>query len=215
MTPRTDPPDLSRERALWECGFPLVAGFDEAGRGALAGPVAVGAVVLPADEARLAPLVAGCRDSKQLTPLQREACARAVRQIATAWSVAFASAQEIDGLGIVRATRLACERALAGLATPPQYLLMDYRLELPECALPQSAFVHGDALCLSIAAASVLAKTVRDARMGELGARFPGYTWERNKGYGTLSHRAAMVRLGRSPEHRRSFTLKQPLPRGE
>jgi ribonuclease HII len=127
-----------------------------------------------------------------------------------AWKVAFASVEEIDAMGIVHATRLAAERALKGLAERPDFLLMDYRLELPENELPQISVVKGDARCLSIAAASVLAKTTRDALMCEEGKRYRGYSLERNKGYGTLAHRSAIVRLGHSSIHRVSFALKKP-----
>ena len=114
--------------------------------------------------------------------------------------------------GIVRATRLAAARALEGLALRPGFLLMDFRLELPECELPQTSVVRGDARCLSIAAASILAKTGRDALMHDCGNRYQGYGLDRNKGYGTRAHRSALVRLGRSPLHRRSFAFKKPAP---
>ncbi len=201
-------PDLTVERALWP-HYPLVAGLDEAGRGALAGPVAVGVVILPGDDPHLSQTLAGCRDSKQMTPLQRDRCASLIRAVALAWNVAYASAAEIDQLGIVRAVRLAAERALAGLTLQPLYLLTDFRLELPESALPQTSLVKGDARCLSIAAASVLAKTARDALMVELGKRDPAYGWEKNKGYGTQAHRSALKRLGYSPQHRRSFVVRE------
>src|ERR1044071_9722532 len=149
------------ESKLWDSGLLYVAGLDEAGRGALAGPVAVGAVILPNDPASLSRTLAGVRDSKQMTPLERESLAPRIKEVARTWSVAFASATEIDSLGIVPATRLAALRALRGLSLSPGYLLTDFRLELPELDLPQTALVHGDALCLSIAAASVLAKTDR------------------------------------------------------
>lgn len=203
----TQLPDLTFERRLWPC-YPLIAGLDEAGRGALAGPVAVGAVVLPPDAPHLSRTLACCRDSKQMTPLERDLCAPRIQAVALAWNVAYASAAEIDRLGIVRAVRLAAERALEGLLLRPFYLLTDFRLELPECDLPQTSLVHGDARCLSIAAASVLAKTARDALMVEMGKRNPAYGWEKNKGYGTQAHRSALKRWGYSSEHRRSFVVK-------
>jgi ribonuclease HII len=200
-------PDLTYEKHLWP-HFKTIAGLDEAGRGALAGPVAVGAVILPQDEALLSRALAGVRDSKQMTPLERETLAPRIHETALAWYVGFAPAEEIDTYGIVRATRLAAVRALEGLSHSPQYLLTDFRLELPHLEIPQTALVKGDALCLSIAAASVLAKTARDALMGELDMQYPDYGLGKHKGYGTLAHRLAMKRLGRSSIHRKSFTLK-------
>ena len=200
-------PDLTYEKHLWS-HFRYIAGLDEAGRGALAGPVAVGAVILPRDEALLSRVLAGVRDSKQMTPLEREMLAPRIQETALAWYVGLASSAEIDSMGIVRATRLAGVRALEGLTLLPQYLLTDFRLELPHLEIPQTALVKGDALCLSIAAASVLAKTARDALMRELDSQFPDYGLGKHKGYGTLTHRLALKRLGYSSIHRKSFTLK-------
>jgi ribonuclease HII len=200
-------PDLTYEKHLWP-HFRYIAGLDEAGRGALAGPVAVGAVILPQDEGFLLRALAGVRDSKQMTPLERESLAPRIQETAITWYVGLASSAEIDSLGIVRATRLAAVRALEGLTLPPQYLLTDFRLELPHLEIPQTALVKGDALCLSIAAASVLAKTARDALMRELDSQFPDYGLGKHKGYGTLTHRLALKRLGYSSIHRKSFTLK-------
>ena len=149
-------PDLTYELNLWPY-YRRIAGLDEAGRGALAGPVAVGAVILPANKPHLLRNLKGVRDSKQLTPLERESLAPRIKERALRWSVAFASAEEIDHYGIVPATRLAALRALEGLSLTPQYLLTDFRLELPQLDIPQTALVKGDALCLSIAAASIIA----------------------------------------------------------
>lgn len=232
---RTDP-DLAFERALWKSGLKYVAGLDEAGRGALAGPVAVGAVILPESVQRLwrrpsttrapqaphssrgsakslaaegkASLLRGVRDSKQMTVRQREAAAPRIKEIALTWSVGFASAEEIDSQGIVGASRLAALRALQELCVLPDYLLTDFRLELPELDICQTALVRGDALCLSIAAASVLAKTTRDALLRELDSLVPGYGLGRHKGYGTRAHRLALRRLGHSPVHRKTFSFK-------
>lgn len=202
-------PDTFFESQFWQDGLRHVAGLDEAGRGALAGPVAVGAVILPDDEALLARRLAGVRDSKQMTPLERQSLAPHIKAVALTWNVGFASAEEIDSQGIVPATRLAALRALQGLRLVPQYLLTDFRLELPELDISQTAFVKGDALCLSIAAASVLAKTARDQLMCELDACYQGYELGKHKGYGTQAHRSAMRRLGVSPVHRRSFQVKE------
>ena len=201
-------PDLTYETYLWPY-YRHIAGLDEAGRGALAGPVAVGAVILPNDKTLLSQTLAGVRDSKQMTPLERESLAPRIKDAALTWSVGFASAEEIDAHGIVPATRLAALRALHVLTLAPQYLLTDFRLELPELDTPQTALVKGDALCLSIAAASVLAKTARDKLMCELDLCYRGYELGKHKGYGTQSHRSAMKQLGISAIHRRSFQVKE------
>ena len=201
-------PDLSYETNLWTY-YRHIAGLDEAGRGALAGPVAVGAVILPDNEPLLLHALAGVRDSKQMTPLKRESLAPRIKETALAWSVAFASAEEIDSLGIVPATRIAAMRALRGLSILPQYLLTDFRLELPQLELSQTSIVKGDAHCLSIAAASVLAKTARDELMRKLDSQYPDYGLGKNKGYGTQAHRFALKRLGYSSIHRRTFILKE------
>jgi ribonuclease HII len=204
---KTNPPSLHFEQSLWQSGLNRVAGFDEAGRGAMAGPVAVGAVILPPGP-HLARTLAGVRDSKQMTRPQRETWAVRIKSVALAWRVDFSSAEEIDQLGIVSATRLAAARALENLSILPDYLLLDFRIELPESPLPQTAIVKGDQISLSVAAASVLAKTSRDALMCGMDDQYPGYGLEQNKGYGTQIHRSAMVSLGYSPVHRRSFALK-------
>ena len=207
-TMRTDP-DLSFERRLWKSGLTFVAGLDEAGRGALAGPVAVGAVILDNALRRVrTPTLEGVRDSKQMTPEEREEAAPRIKEIALAWGVGLASSDEIDSEGIVVATRLAALRAVEQLAIFPDYLLTDFRLELPQLDVPQAALVKGDAKCLSIAAASVLAKTTRDALMREMDLVVPGYGLSRHKGYGTPGHLLALQGMGYSAVHRKSFTIK-------
>lgn len=201
-------PDLAFESELWGGGLLYIAGLDEAGRGALAGPVAAGAVILPNDKTLLASALSGARDSKQMTPLERDSLAPRIREVALAWAVGFATPDEIDMQGIVRATRLAAIRALHQFTVAPQYLLTDLRLELPQIDIPQRSFVKGDARCLSIACASILAKTERDALMREMDGQYPGYGLGRHKGYGTQAHRSAMERLGLSPVHRKSFKVK-------
>ena len=202
-------PDILFETDLWNEGIHYIAGLDEAGRGALAGPVAVGAVILPhGDKTLPASTLSGARDSKQMTPLERESLAPRIREAALAWAVGFATPEEIDLQGIVRATRLAALRALHQFTLTPQYLLTDFRLELPQLDIPQRSLVRGDARCLSIACASILAKTERDALMRELEAQYPGYGLGQNKGYGTLAHRSALKRLGTSDIHRRTFHVK-------
>lgn len=201
-------PTLKFESDLWDSGLQFIAGLDEAGRGALAGPVAVGAVILPSDKPLLSRTLSRVRDSKQLTPLQRDSIAPAIKDIALAWSVGFADADEIDSQGIVRATRLAAIRALHQFSISPQYLLTDFRLELPQLDISQTSIVKGDAHCLSIACASILAKTERDALMRELDERHPGYGLAKHKGYGTQAHRSALRRLGLSSVHRKTFRVK-------
>jgi len=202
---KTPAPDLTFEKALWQAGVEAVAGIDEAGRGALAGPVAAAAVVLPPEDDMLA-LLAGVRDSKQMTPAQRNRWSVQIKKLALAWGVGFASAGEIDQLGILPATRLAAERALGELGLTPGHLILDY-LFLTESQLPQTSLVKGDQRSLSVAAASVLAKTTRDAELVRLDEQFPGYGFSRHKGYGTSVHCAAMQSLGLSPVHRQTFHL--------
>lgn len=208
MTRKGDSPTLTFETDLWQCGLVFVAGFDEAGRGALAGPVAVGAVILPSRDPDLPRKLACSRDSKQMSPHQRELCAPHIKETALSWNVAFACAEEIDEIGIVAATRLAAARALSALSLTPEYLLTDFRLELPEFDISQTSIVKGDACSLSIASASVLAKTERDLLMQTLDKQYPGYGLGQNKGYGTQAHRSALMRLGYSPIHRKTFSLK-------
>jgi len=196
-------PDLGFELPLWENGVTRVAGLDEAGRGAWAGPVTAAAVILPADDHILVHLC-GVRDSKQMTSRQRETWAEQIQELATAWGIGFAAADEVDSLGIVPATRLAMERALAACVLQPQQLLLD-ALRLPGVNLPQQAVIKGDARSLSIAAASVLAKTTRDAWMRDLENEFPGYGFARHKGYGTAVHRKALQELGPCAIHRFSY----------
>lgn len=200
-------PDLSHEKRLW-LAFQYVAGLDEAGRGALAGPVCVGAVILPPKLPHLLQTLSGVRDSKQLTPRKRDQLAPRIKITALAWGIGFSSAAEIDELGIVSATRLAASRALEATSIFPDFLLTDFRLELPELDISQAALVKGDQRSLSIAAASILAKTARDALMIGLDAQYPQYGFARHKGYGSLAHRRAIASLGLSPAHRKTFHIK-------
>ena len=202
----TAAPTQTQERSLWEQGFLRVAGVDEAGRGPLAGPVVAGAVVLPDLENATAEGLELIRDSKTLTPGQRERAAETVRAAALDVAVGEASAQEIDAMGIVPATRLAMRRALDGLAVPPDYLLVDGTDVVDWRGRPCQAVVKGDSLCTAIAAASIAAKTHRDALMRELDARYPGYGLAQHKGYASPAHLAAIARQGPSPVHRRTFS---------
>jgi ribonuclease HII len=196
-------PDLRFESALATSGLVRVAGLDEAGRGAWAGPVSAGAVILPA-RGDIAARLSGVRDSKQMTPAERAYWAEVIKEQALAWGVGFASHLEIDALGIVPATRLAMARALECLGQPADHLLID-ALRLPEVPLPQTVLIKGDARSLSIAAASVLAKTARDALMTQLHALYPAYGFARHKGYGTAIHQAALRAVGPCEIHRYSF----------
>lgn len=199
-------PTREHERALNAAGARVVAGIDEVGRGPLAGPVVAAAVVLPAADP---PWLGALRDSKRLTPRQRESIAAAIRRDA-AFGVGVASAAEIDALGIVPATRLAVRRALALVAPAADALLLD-AFPLPDSPLPQMAVVHGDALCSAVAAASIVAKVARDRIMAGLAVRWPGYGFDHNRGYGTPAHLDALARLGPCPVHRLSFApLRSP-----
>ncbi len=210
---------MAAERAALRDGR-VVVGVDEVGRGALAGPLAVGAVVVT--RPRSAP--EGLDDSKALTEREREALEAPLDGWATAWALGWASAQEIDWWGLRTALAVAASRALEGLGTRPDLCLVDGPVNLLRSSLqcpldapapPPLAFadlecrpvVRGDATCATIAAASVLAKVARDRLMVELDARYPDYGWRRNKGYGAPEHLAALRRLGPSAEHRRSWRL--------
>jgi ribonuclease HII len=193
-------PTFEREIALWSEGRSIVAGVDEAGRGPLAGPVVAAAVVFPAG---MKP-IRGLRDSKVLPPQKRERLARVVRARAIAIGVGAASVREIDRINIRRATILAMQRALVRLGLEPGGILVD-GLWLPELGRPHDAIVDGDACCQSIAAASVIAKTLRDRLMRLLAARYPVYAWADNKGYGTPEHLEALQALGPTRHHRHSF----------
>lgn len=201
-------PDLTYEQEIWHA-CKLIAGLDEAGRGALAGPVCVGAIILPKNHPHLLRDLSGVQDSKQLTPLKRSQLVPHIQKTALAHGVGFASAEEIDQLGIVPATRLAASRALEAIPHYPDYLLTDFRLELPELDIPQTAIVKGDQRSLSIACASILAKTARDKLMHELSKDYPEYDFAHHKGYGTLRHRKRIEQLGHSPIHRKTFHLKK------
>ncbi len=177
----------------------LVCGIDEAGRGPLAGPVVAAAVIL--DPARPIP---GLNDSKKLSEKKRDALAVLIRERALAWAVAEASVDEIDRLNILHATMLAMQRAVAGLSIKPESALVDGN-RCPKLDMPAEAAVKGDGKIASIAAASILAKTVRDAGMLILHAKYPHYGFDRHMGYPTAEHCAALETHGASPVHRRSF----------
>jgi ribonuclease HII len=197
-------PTLSHETRLWRAGCRRVAGLDEAGRGAWAGPVVAAAVILPPDEVDLLRHLAGVRDSKQLTAARRETLWPVIVEHALAWGVGVVGPAEIDAQGIVPATCRAMARALAQISPAADHLLIDH-LSLPELSIPQTSLTRGDVHVLSIAAASILAKVHRDRLLVELADQHPGYGFARHKGYGTPQHRQALADLGPCPSHRLSF----------
>jgi ribonuclease HII len=190
---------LRFEQALWSSGVVHVAGVDEAGMSPLAGPVHAAAVVL-----RPGSRIVDVDDSKKLDANERERLAVEIKQVAVAWCVGVATVSEIDTINIYWAGILAMKRAVEGLGVTPEHLLIDAR-RLKDVPIPQERLVKGDARSLSIAAASILAKTSRDARMRELDAQFPGYGFSKHKGYPVKEHLAALDRLGACEAHRRSF----------
>lgn len=203
----------------------IEAGCDEAGRGCLCGPVACAAVILPPDFE-----CPGLNDSKQLSEKQREALRPVIEDEALAWSVVMVDPEEIDRINILRASITGMQRALdrlkwlrifpspfknireitGGEVAVPEHILVDGNKWKPYKGIPYTTVVHGDATYMSIAAASILAKTYRDAYMRRLAEEFPGYGWEKNMGYPTRQHREAIVRLGLTPHHRRSYKPCQP-----
>ena len=195
-------PTWVEEKRLLQEGYRLVAGVDEVGRGPLAGPVMAAAVILDPDAD--APCYQQLRDSKALTPRQRDGLAPAIADVALGVGIGTAENWEIDALGIVRATRTAMARAVANLTLRPHFLLID-AMPLPEPGLPFHAIIKGDARCRSIAASSIVAKVARDQRMRQEDAIHPGYGFSRHKGYATLEHLSRLRLLGPSPIHRRSF----------
>jgi ribonuclease HII len=190
---------LRHETLLWGKGVRLVAGVDEAGMAPLAGPVMAAACILPRDYRPR-----GIDDSKKLDRAERERLAEDIRRNAVTWALGRAEVAEIDRLNVYWAGILSLRRAVLGLSPRPEHLLIDART-IRDLDIPQQGIVHGDALSLTIAAASILAKTARDALMEELDGRYPGYGLARHKGYPTLEHFDALKRLGASPVHRRSF----------
>lgn len=190
--------------ALLSQGYFLVAGLDEAGRGCLAGPVVAAAVMLPLGDVACASRLEGVRDSKQLTRAARESLYDTIMQYALAVGVGIGSVELIDERNILQATKCAMRAAIEQLSIPPHALLLD-ALFLPDVSLPQRSIIKGDARCLSIAAASIIAKVTRDRLMVQLDKQYPAYGFARHKGYGTEAHLAALREHGASPVHRQSF----------
>jgi ribonuclease HII len=192
---------LARERELWADGYVRVAGVDEAGVGPLAGPVVAAAVIFAPGTG-----IPGVDDSKRLRPARREELAEAIRERAVAFAVEKVQPRDIDRLNIRRAGLLAMRRAVIRLDPVAEYVLVDGRGD-PDVDIPSETVIRGDATCHAIAAASILAKTVRDAAMLRYDSEFPGYGFAVHKGYPTEAHRDAIRRLGPCRIHRRSFTL--------
>ena len=197
-----EPPSSDEEQSLLSQGYRFVAGIDEVGRGALAGPVAAAALILPLrlDETWITQV----RDSKQLSAKKRQFLAQHIREKALALGVGMVSHVDIDSKGIIWATRQAMRLAVAELKPAPDFLLID-GLALPAVKLPQKYIIKGDCLCRSIACASIVAKVARDQLMNDLSQDHPGYGFAANKGYGTSEHLEALQKLGVCTIHRRSF----------
>ncbi len=212
LTKSKQVPSLEEEMALLSQGYSFIAGLDEAGRGSLAGPVVAAAVILPLGD--LAPFhfspteclecFAGVRDSKQVTAREQERLFDIIMQHALAVGVGIGPVEMIDERNILQATKYAMGGAIAQLTIPPQALLLD-AIHLPDIDLLQRSIIKGDELCLSIAAASIIAKVTRDRMMVQLHELFPAYGFAQHKGYGTEEHLIALREHGATPHHRRSF----------
>jgi ribonuclease HII len=195
-------PSLAEENSLLARGYRLVAGIDEAGRGALAGPVVAAAVIMP--HPLDTPWSGEVRDCKLLSPARREYLFHHITKVAISVGTGMVPAEIIDSHNIVKATLLAMKQALTQLCQPPEYLLIDH-LRLPDVSLPQKGITNGDRLCFSIACASIIAKVARDRFMVQLDRVYPGYGLAKHKGYGTREHLLYLQQRGPCPIHRRSF----------
>jgi len=202
---KVKPPGLSEERELWSAGHDVVVGVDEVGRGSWAGPLTIGAVIVPKDR-RLYKL----RDSKQLTETEREALFDRIAEWAEGWAVGHASHDECDRLGMSAAQKLAARRAIVGLGRPVDAVIVDGKWDFVGHPVTRK-LVRGDAKCLSIAAASILAKVTRDRIMRDQARMFPGFDFEFNKGYPCPRHRAALQGYGPTAIHRRSWVFMDTL----
>lgn len=198
-------PGVGEERKLWQAGFGMVAGCDEVGRGAWAGPVSVGVVVVPSDSR-----INGVRDSKMLKEVEREELYGRITEWCLDWSVGHALSQECDEFGMSEAQRRAAQRALDRLSDPPGYMLLDGRWDFVQTGRVQTV-VGGDRQCLSIAAASVIAKVTRDRLMRRIADTYPEYDFASNKGYPSPKHKEALRQLGPTPIHRQSWSFMEKL----
>ena len=203
LTPETEAERMERmaryERHAYQQGATTVAGLDEAGRGCLAGPVVAAAVILPRDWRH-----AEINDSKQLTAHQRDRLFAVIHEHALCIGVGIASVEVVDRLNILQATHVAMKEAVSNLSSPPDFLLLD-AVQLSNMPMPQHSIIKGDALSLSIAAASIIAKVTRDRMMVEYDRQYPAYGFAVHKGYGTQQHRSAIKQYGPCPIHRRTF----------
>jgi ribonuclease HII len=195
-------PSFTEEMILESRGCRCIAGIDEAGRGALAGPVVAAAVVLPCGTD--IPFIDRVQDSKKLTPRQRESLYDCIRETAVSYGIGLIEYDIIDKVGILEATRMAMKMAVSNLSPAADALLIDY-VKLPDIPLPQKGITHGDDLCYSIAWASIIAKVYRDRLMVKLDSEYSGYGLAKHKGYGTRLHLESLRQLGPSPIHRMSF----------
>lgn len=193
---------LKFERELQSSGFGLVCGVDEVGRGPLAGPVVCAAVIMPTDE-----VIEGVDDSKKLSPKKREYLAKEIQNRAIACSIFKVEPEVIDEINILEATKLCMKNAVENLEIKPDFVICDGNMTL-DIAIPQKSIIKGDYYSYTIGAASIVAKVYRDNIMDEYAKTYPGYAFEKNKGYGTRLHEEGIARLGLCPVHRRSFTKK-------
>jgi len=190
---------LIHEKSLWESGKEYIAGVDEVGRGPLAGPVVTAAVILPKDFKLL-----GVDDSKKLTPKKRDELFDQIKEAAICYAIGRRESDRIDEINILEATKEAMLDAINNLNVKPDHVLID-AVTLKNLSVPQTALIHGDAISVSIAAASILAKVTRDREMVEMAQKYPGYAFESNKGYGTKAHYEGLANLGPCPIHRKTF----------
>lgn len=201
--PTSAPPTLTEEMRLWQAGYSHVAGLDEAGRGALAGPVVAAAVIVSPHAAQTG-VWAAVTDSKLLSAAERTMLEAEIQAAALAWGIGVVGATQIDSIGIAAATRQAMMAAVAALSVPADYLLIDW-VRLPHCPVPQESYTKADQRIVSVAAASILAKVYRDRLLTALDEAYPAYGFARHKGYGTAAHLAALEQQGPCLEHRHSF----------
>lgn len=198
-------PTLGFEEELWNSGYLAVAGLDEVGRGCFAGPVVTGAVIFKSDSK----IPDGIRDSKLLTPVKRKKLSQEIKDNCFVWSIGQSSVELINELGIVGATQIAFYQSVQNLNSPADFLLIDaFYIDGIEKA-KQKPIIHGDMLCISIAAASIIAKVYRDELMEKLSLQYPEYGLEKHKGYGTKQHRDAIKKFGLKDIHRKSFNLEK------
>jgi ribonuclease HII len=191
---------LVRERSLWDAGVEYVAGVDEVGRGPLAGPVVTAAVILPHDFHLL-----GVDDSKKLSEKRREELFDQIKEAALCWAIGRREPDRIDEINILQATKEAMADAIHALSIKPGHVFIDGNQPLRGLEIKQTTIVHGDSVSASIAAASILAKVTRDREMREMEKLYPGYSFDKNKGYGTKAHYEGLEKLGPCPIHRRTF----------